>query len=155
VKASWDSSPTAITTRVGAAASASTSGRSLLTAQERSDSSGSSREPSSPVGIPNAAGSGAAWAKYSSMNLPRHDVIAMNAAIPAFDPLASYASRTPPRARSAAPASGSTGMSGGSCAASVTTSLWMRCYERKRGHGAPAAREHLDEAGAERLDHRV
>ena len=48
--------------------------------------------------------------------------MAMNAAMPAPDPLASYTSRTPARARSAASASGSTGMSGGSWATRVTTS---------------------------------
>ncbi len=46
----------------------------------------------------------------------------MKAAMPAPHPLPSYASRTPARARSAARASGSTGMSGGSCATSVVTS---------------------------------
>ena len=55
-------------------------------AHDRSDNSGSSREPSSSVGIPNAAGSGAGWAKYSSVNSPCHDVIAMKAAMPAPDP---------------------------------------------------------------------
>src|SRR5919106_3714025 len=93
-----------------------------MTAQDRSDSSGSSREPSSSADIPNWAGSGAAWAKYLSVNSPRHDVIAMKAAIPAPDPLASYVSRTAARARSAAAASGSTGMSGGSWATRVVTS---------------------------------
>src|SRR5207237_4146955 len=107
-----DSSPTAITTRVGEATRASTSGRWLVIAQERSDSSGSSREPSSSAGIPNAAGSGAGWAKYSSVNSPRHDVIAMNAAMPADRPLDSYASRTAAWAGSAASASRSTGISG-------------------------------------------
>src|SRR5712691_6882735 len=47
----------------------------------------------------------------------------MKAAIPAPDPLASYASRTPVRARSAACASGSTGIRGGSCATRHVTSL--------------------------------
>ena len=42
--------------------------------------------------------------------------------MPAPHPLASYTSRMPARARSAASASGSTGISGGSCATSVTTS---------------------------------
>jgi hypothetical protein len=54
-----DSSPTAITTRVGAAASASTSGWYSVTAFDRSESNGSSRDPSSSDGIPNMAGSGA------------------------------------------------------------------------------------------------
>ena len=42
--------------------------------------------------------------------------------MPAPEPLASYASRMPARARSAAAASGSTGISGGSWATSVVTS---------------------------------
>ena len=46
----------------------------------------------------------------------------MKAAMPAPDPFASYTSWKPARARSAAAASGSTGISGGSCATSVTTS---------------------------------
>src|SRR5262245_37852210 len=46
----------------------------------------------------------------------------MKAAIPAAEPRSSYVSRTPARARSAACASGSTGMSGGSCATRVITS---------------------------------
>ncbi len=58
-----DSSPMAITTRVPDASIAATSGRWSLTAQDRSDSSGSSREPSSSVGMPNAAGSGSGCAK--------------------------------------------------------------------------------------------
>ena len=58
-----DSSPTAMITRVGAARSASTAGRQLGIAQDRSESRGTSRVPSSPAGIPNMAGSGAGWAK--------------------------------------------------------------------------------------------
>ena len=56
------------------------------------------------------------------MNSPRHDVMAMKAAMPAPRPPAWYASRTAPMARSAASASGITGMSGGSWATSVRTS---------------------------------
>ena len=69
-----------------------------------------------------AKGSGAGWAKYSSVYSPRHDVIAMNAAMPAPQPLAWYASRTPAWARRAASASGSTAISGGSWATRVVTS---------------------------------
>lgn len=87
--------PTAITTRVGAAVIASTSGRWSLIAQDRSDSSGSSRDPSSSVGIPNAAGSASGCAKYASVNSPSQEVMATKAAIPAPIP----ASRTPPGRR--------------------------------------------------------
>jgi hypothetical protein len=72
--------------------------------------------------MPNWAGSGKGWAKYSSVNSPRHAVIAIKAAMPAPLPPASYASRKPARARSAASASGSTEMSGGSWATRVVTS---------------------------------
>ncbi len=87
--------PTAITTRVGAPVTASASGRWSLIAQDRSESSGSSRDPSSSVGIPNAAGSGAGCAKYASVNSPSQEVMATKAAIPAPTP----AARTPPGRR--------------------------------------------------------
>lgn len=58
-----DSSPTAMTIRVGAAVSAAASGRWSVTGHEFFDSSGSSRLPSSSVGRPNVAGSGSGWAK--------------------------------------------------------------------------------------------
>ena len=49
-------------------------------------SSGSERFPSSWVGMPNWAGSGAGAARNSSVNSPGQEVYAMNAAIPAPQP---------------------------------------------------------------------
>jgi hypothetical protein len=75
--------------RVGAAASASASGRYITIAVDRSDSSGSSREPSSSAGIPNAAGSGSGAEKYASSNSPVQEVSVTNAAMPAPQPRSS------------------------------------------------------------------
>ena len=44
------------------------------------------RVPSSSVGMPNIAGSGAGWATTSSVNGPRWPVMAMKCAIPAPKP---------------------------------------------------------------------
>ena len=60
----------------------------VVTVTARSDSSASSRLPSSSVDIPNMAGSGAGWAKYASVNSPGHMVRPMNVAMPAPTPLA-------------------------------------------------------------------
>jgi hypothetical protein len=75
----------------------------------------------------------------------------MKAAMPAPDPFASYASRTPARARSAAGVgehrderwlAGNQGCQ----VAGISR------HERERRHRAATAREHLDRAGVQRLD---
>jgi hypothetical protein len=81
---------------------------SSVTAHECCDSNGSLRVPSSSIGMPNIAGSGAGRAKYSSVKSPCHEVIAMTAAIPAPVPFAWHASKEPDRAWSVPAASGST-----------------------------------------------
>ena len=86
VKVPLDSMPAATTTRVRADVSLPNLGRYAVTAFETPDSNGSSREPSSSVGMPNIAGSGSGCAANSSVSSPCQAPSATNAAIPAPKP---------------------------------------------------------------------
>ncbi len=76
----------------------------------------------------------------------------MKAAMPAPEPLASYASRTAARARSAAAASESTRDQRWLVGHQGCHVVGIGRHERERGHRTATASEHLDRAGAERLD---
>ena len=76
----------------------------------------------------------------------------MKAAMPALDPLASYASRTRGAGALGRHGVGEHGDERRLVCDQGGHIVGISRHERERGHRAPAAREHLDRAGAERLD---